>query len=62
MFCGYYDFIEFFLPETKNIPIEGMCGVWKQHWFWRKFIPEDDHRALYLVVLDNLLANILSSC
>ena len=28
-------------PETKNIPIEEMTLVWKKHWFWRRFMPED---------------------
>ncbi|GAA0149918.1 secondary carrier transporter [Lithospermum erythrorhizon] len=31
-------FVFFFLPETKNIPIEEMSGVWKNHWFWKRFI------------------------
>ncbi|XP_043715223.1 sugar transport protein 10-like [Telopea speciosissima] len=34
-------FIYFFLPETKNVPIEEMNRVWKQHWFWGKYIPDD---------------------
>ncbi|XP_022949260.1 sugar transport protein 10-like [Cucurbita moschata] len=34
-------FIHFFLPETKNVPIEEMNGAWKAHWFWGKFIPDD---------------------
>uniref|UniRef100_A0A7N2LPW0 Major facilitator superfamily (MFS) profile domain-containing protein n=1 Tax=Quercus lobata TaxID=97700 RepID=A0A7N2LPW0_QUELO len=34
-------FVYFFLPETKNIPIEEMTLVWKEHWFWRRFMPED---------------------
>ncbi|XP_022743382.1 sugar transport protein 11-like [Durio zibethinus] len=34
-------FIHFFLPETKNIPIEEMNRVWKQHWFWGKYIPDE---------------------
>ncbi|XP_068651829.1 sugar transport protein MST4 isoform X2 [Aristolochia californica] len=33
-------FTLFLLPETKNIPIEEMTErVWKQHWFWKRFIP-----------------------
>lgn len=36
-------FIYFFLPETKNVPIEEMTRVWKRHWFWGKFI--DDSAA-----------------
>uniref|UniRef100_A0A2N9FLV6 Major facilitator superfamily (MFS) profile domain-containing protein n=1 Tax=Fagus sylvatica TaxID=28930 RepID=A0A2N9FLV6_FAGSY len=34
-------FIYFFLPETKNIPIEEINRVWKAHWFWGKYIPDD---------------------
>ncbi|XP_074307100.1 sugar transport protein 10-like [Silene latifolia] len=34
-------FIYFFLPETKNVPIEEMYGVWKAHWFWGKYIPDE---------------------
>ncbi|XP_020587080.1 sugar carrier protein C-like [Phalaenopsis equestris] len=34
-------FIWFFLPETKNVPIEEMVFVWKKHWFWGKFIPDE---------------------
>ncbi|PIA54473.1 hypothetical protein AQUCO_00900785v1 [Aquilegia coerulea] len=34
-------FIYFFLPETKNVPIEEMNGVWKNHWFWGKYIPDE---------------------
>lgn len=36
-------FVHFFLPETKNIPIEEMTErVWKQHWFWKRFMNDDD--------------------
>ncbi|XP_068634607.1 sugar transport protein MST3-like [Aristolochia californica] len=34
-------FIYFFLPETKNVPIEEMNRVWKRHWFWGKYIPDN---------------------
>ncbi|KAG1368208.1 sugar transport protein MST6 [Cocos nucifera] len=35
-------FVSLFLPETKNVPIEGMVLVWKAHWFWGKFIADED--------------------
>ncbi|KAF0908553.1 hypothetical protein E2562_026341 [Oryza meyeriana var. granulata] len=35
-------FIALFLPETKNVPIEEMVLVWKSHWFWRRFIGDND--------------------
>ncbi|KAF8413994.1 hypothetical protein HHK36_001992 [Tetracentron sinense] len=35
-------FIYYFLPETKNVPIEEMSKVWKQHWYWGNYIPDED--------------------
>ncbi|KAL5199156.1 hypothetical protein ABZP36_002668 [Zizania latifolia] len=35
-------FIAFFLPETKNVPIEEMVLVWKSHWYWGRFIRDED--------------------
>ncbi|URD79396.1 Sugar transporter [Musa troglodytarum] len=35
-------FIAFFLPETKSVPIEEIILVWKNHWFWSKFISDED--------------------
>lgn len=35
-------FIYFFLPETRGIPIEEMSIVWKNHWYWGKYIPNED--------------------
>nr|XP_010942230.1 sugar transport protein MST6-like [Elaeis guineensis] len=35
-------FVYFFLPETKNVPIEEMILVWKKHWFWGNFIVDED--------------------
>ncbi|KAL6211691.1 hypothetical protein ACLB2K_016914 [Fragaria x ananassa] len=34
-------FVAFFIPETKNVPIEEINTVWKAHWFWGKYIPDD---------------------
>ncbi|KDO49974.1 hypothetical protein CISIN_1g047673mg [Citrus sinensis] len=33
-------FVHFFLPETKNVPIEQMDKVWRVHWFWRKIVDD----------------------
>ncbi|KAK6927905.1 Major facilitator, sugar transporter-like [Dillenia turbinata] len=35
-------FVYFFLPETKNIPIENMNHIWKEHWYWKRFITTED--------------------
>ncbi|KAJ7555377.1 hypothetical protein O6H91_05G035800 [Diphasiastrum complanatum] len=35
-------FVYFFLPETKNVPIENMIYVWRKHWFWKQIIPPAD--------------------
>ncbi|XP_074568859.1 sugar transport protein 8-like isoform X1 [Curcuma longa] len=36
-------FVIFLLPETKNIPIDEMTEkVWKQHWFWQRFMDEEE--------------------
>ncbi|KAF8409368.1 hypothetical protein HHK36_005443 [Tetracentron sinense] len=35
-------FIYFFLPETKNVAIKEMSRVWKQHWYWSKFVADED--------------------
>ncbi|KAL6198068.1 hypothetical protein ACLB2K_027860 [Fragaria x ananassa] len=36
-------FVYFFLPETKGIPIEEMSRVWKQHWYWKRFVTDEDY-------------------
>ncbi|KAI8028681.1 Hexose carrier protein HEX6 [Camellia lanceoleosa] len=33
-------FIYLFLPETKNVPIEQVDRVWKEHWFWKRIVGE----------------------
>ncbi|MBA0703627.1 hypothetical protein Golax_015938 [Gossypium laxum] len=41
-------FVYFLLPETKNVPIEQMEKVWKDHWFWKIIVGEmDDEKKAY---------------
>ncbi|KAI3919040.1 hypothetical protein MKW98_016593 [Papaver atlanticum] len=35
-------FVYFLLPETKNVPIEKMDMIWRQHWFWKRFVGEEE--------------------
>ncbi|KAJ3672554.1 hypothetical protein LUZ60_007275 [Juncus effusus] len=35
-------FVYLFLPETKNIPIEKIDQVWRQHWFWKRVVESSD--------------------
>ncbi|EFJ37604.1 hypothetical protein SELMODRAFT_451177 [Selaginella moellendorffii] len=39
-------FVYFFLPETKSVPIEEMTSVWRRHWYWKRFVPDEDPPAL----------------
>ncbi|KAJ0975254.1 hypothetical protein J5N97_017219 [Dioscorea zingiberensis] len=33
----------FFLPETKNIPVEETTNrVWKNHWYWKRYMDDDE--------------------
>ncbi|XP_048599918.1 sugar transport protein 10-like [Brassica napus] len=34
-------FIYFLFPDTRGVPIEEMGRIWKQHWFWKNYIPDD---------------------
>lgn len=35
-------FVYFLLPETKNMPMEKMVEVWREHWFWQRIVGEVD--------------------
>ncbi|KAJ0968292.1 hypothetical protein J5N97_025209 [Dioscorea zingiberensis] len=35
-------FTYFFMPETKNIHIEKMERVWREHWFWKKIVRDEE--------------------
>ncbi|KAF7147585.1 hypothetical protein RHSIM_Rhsim03G0163800 [Rhododendron simsii] len=34
-------FVYLFLPETKNVPMEQMGRVWREHWFWKRVVGEE---------------------
>ncbi|KAF9607609.1 hypothetical protein IFM89_037537 [Coptis chinensis] len=39
-------FVCFFVPETKNVSIDDMVeSVWKQHWFWKRYMDDDDNKG-----------------
>lgn len=31
-------FVHLLLPETKNVPIEKMDVIWREHWYWKKIV------------------------
>ncbi|KAK8957993.1 Hexose carrier protein HEX6 [Platanthera zijinensis] len=35
-------FVFFFLPETKGLKLEEMERVWKGHWYWKRFVEEEE--------------------
>ncbi|PIA50560.1 hypothetical protein AQUCO_01200028v1 [Aquilegia coerulea] len=35
-------FVYLFLPETKNLPMEQMYQIWREHWFWKRIVGEND--------------------
>ncbi|KMS98096.1 hypothetical protein BVRB_4g095750 [Beta vulgaris subsp. vulgaris] len=54
-------FVYLFLPETKGVPIEEMSIVWKNHWFWGKYIPDEDlpHAASSLEMGKSKITQVL---
>ncbi|PHU17039.1 Sugar transport protein 7 [Capsicum chinense] len=36
-------FVYFLLPETKNLPIEKMDRVWREHWFWKRIVGTENN-------------------
>jgi sugar porter (SP) family MFS transporter len=38
-------FVYYLLPETKNTPLEKMDKVWREHWFWKRFVGEMDENS-----------------
>lgn len=37
-------FVYYFLPETKNVPLEQMEKVWQEHRFWKIIVGEMSDR------------------
>lgn len=35
-------FVYLLLPETKNVPIEKMDKLWKDHWFWKRIVAKEE--------------------
>nr|CAD1837231.1 unnamed protein product [Ananas comosus var. bracteatus] len=35
-------FVYLLLPETKNLPIEQIGLVWREHWFWKRIVAGGD--------------------
>ncbi|RLN41645.1 hexose carrier protein HEX6-like [Panicum miliaceum] len=40
--CVMTLFVYFFLPETKQLPMEQMEQVWRRHWFWKRIVGEEE--------------------
>ncbi|KAJ0975016.1 hypothetical protein J5N97_016981 [Dioscorea zingiberensis] len=39
-------FVAAFLPETKGVPLESMNSVWARHWFWGRYVSdEEEHKG-----------------
>lgn len=34
--------IFFLLPETKQVPIEEVIFLWKNHWLWKRYVTDED--------------------
>ncbi|XP_039122297.1 hexose carrier protein HEX6-like isoform X1 [Dioscorea cayenensis subsp. rotundata] len=34
-------FVFLFLPEMKNVPLERIDQLWKEHWFWKKIVSDE---------------------
>ncbi|EXC68592.1 Hexose carrier protein HEX6 [Morus notabilis] len=50
-------FVYLFLPETKNVPIEKMERVWRNHWFWKRFVGQDVDQILDTKLSENFGQN-----
>lgn len=41
-------FVYLLLPETKNVPIEKMDQIWREHWFWKTIVCNDQEFEAYI--------------
>lgn len=39
-------FIYFLLPETKQVPIEEIYLLFQNHWFWKKYVNDEDQAGV----------------
>ncbi|KAG6549409.1 hypothetical protein Mapa_009128 [Marchantia paleacea] len=35
-------FVGLLLPETKGVPLEEMDLIWKRHWYWKRFVNDNE--------------------
>lgn len=42
-------FVAALLPETKGVALENMESVWKKHWYWSRFLKDEDDRNAILI-------------
>ncbi|KAE8663343.1 hypothetical protein F3Y22_tig00112988pilonHSYRG00172 [Hibiscus syriacus] len=35
-------FVYLFLPDTKNVPVKQMGKVWREHWFWKSIVGDEN--------------------
>lgn len=41
-------FIFFLLPETKQVPIEEVYLLWRNHWFWKRYVVDESSASAEL--------------
>ncbi|KAE9607562.1 hypothetical protein Lal_00026819 [Lupinus albus] len=45
LICIMSCFVFFFLPETKQVPIEEIYLLFEKHWFWKKIVGDGSERS-----------------
>lgn len=46
--------VQLFLPETKNVPIEKVAGLWEKHWFWKRMTRKRDIQETAIIIPQNI--------